>query len=154
VDIWIGKASILCSLTIDIIMPSNSTTSGHKHDNGPYGYVPTEGVCITFIILFAISALLHTGQALKWRTRWMIPSMALGCTGEVIGWSGRLWSSQNPTLLNPFLMQITTTIISPSFMSAANFTILGFIIKRIGPQYSWLTARWCMYHRLLKSKYA
>jgi hypothetical protein len=39
-------------------------------------------------------------------------------------------------------MQITTTIISPSFMSAANFTILGAIIRRLGYRYSWLTPRW------------
>jgi len=68
--------------------------------------------------------------------------MSVGCLGEVIGWSGRLWSSKSPDLLNPFLMQITTTIISPSFMSAANFTILGAIIRRFGQNYSWLTPRW------------
>jgi hypothetical protein len=39
-------------------------------------------------------------------------------------------------------MQITSTIISPSFMSAANFTILGAIIRRVGQRYSWLTPRW------------
>ena len=38
--------------------------------------------------------------------------------GETIGWAGRLWSSKNPVLDDPFLMQITTTIISPSFMTA------------------------------------
>lgn len=27
-------------------------------------------------------------------------------------------------------------------MSAANFTILGYIIRRIGYQYSWLTPKW------------
>jgi hypothetical protein len=106
--------------------------------------VPTQWVCIVFIVLFAISGLLHTGQLIKWRTWWMLV-MAVGCLGEVIGWSGRLWSSKSPDLLNPFLMQITTTIISPSFMSAANFTILGAIIRRFGPKYSWLTPRWCTF---------
>jgi hypothetical protein len=71
--------------------------------------------------------------------------MALGCIGEVIGWYGRFWSSNSPGLLDPFLMQIVCTIISPSFMSAANFTILGLIIKRLGSQYSWLTPRWCTF---------
>lgn len=122
---------------------SGNSTVPQEHRGTAYGYVPTQSTCIVFIVLFSISALLHLGQAIKWRTWWMIPTMTLGCTGEVIGWSGRLWSSKNPPLLDPFLMQITTTIISPSFMSAANFTILGMIIRRLGYQYSWLTPRWC-----------
>jgi hypothetical protein len=69
--------------------------------------------------------------------------MSLGCIGEMIGWSGRLWSSKNIKLINPFLMQISTTIFSPSFMSAANFTILGVIIARLGLRYAWLGPKWC-----------
>lgn len=121
-------------------MSSNSTLP--ETVQSPYGYVPTEAVCIVFIALFAISGVLHLGEAIKWRTWWMIPTMVLANVGEVIGWSGRLWSSRNPPLLDPFLMQISSTIISPSFMSAANFTILGLIIKKVGSQYSWLTPRW------------
>ena len=120
---------------------SNSTVVPPVHS--PYGYVPTESITIVFIVLFGLSGILHLGEAIKWHTWWMIPSMVIGCIGEVIGWSGRLWSSRNPSLLDPFLMQIVTTIISPSFMSAANFTILGLIIKRLGTHYSWLTPRWC-----------
>jgi hypothetical protein len=122
---------------------SNSTVP--VPEGTPYGYIPTQSVTIVFMVLFGLSAVLHIGEAIKWRTWWMLPSMALGCIGEVIGWYGRFWSSNNPQLLDPFLMQIVCTIISPSFMSAANFTILGLIIRRLGPQYSWLTPRWCMF---------
>lgn len=124
-------------------MASNSTVTAQVHDH--YGYVPTGWVCMTFLVLFAVSGALHLGQAIKWRTWWMIPSMVVGCIGEAIGWYGRYWSSNSPQLLDPFLIQITCTIIAPSFMSAANFTILGLIIKRLGPQYSWLKPFWCMY---------
>lgn len=122
-------------------MASNSTIPVQQ-EHSFYGYVPTGWVCIVFLVLFAISALLHLGQAIKFRTWWMIPTMFLGCVGEVVGWYGRYWSSNSPNLLDPFLMQIVCTIISPSFMSAANFTILGLIINRLGPQYSWLSPRW------------
>lgn len=107
-----------------------------------YGYIPNKGAGIAFMVLFGLSALLHMGQAIKWRTWYMIPTMALGCIGEVIGWYARYWSSHSPGLLNPFLIQTVCTVISPSFMSAANFTILGLIIARLGPQYSWLSPRW------------
>ncbi|KAG8834960.1 hypothetical protein FRC17_006263 [Serendipita sp. 399] len=107
----------------------------------PYGYIPTRAVCIVFIVLFGLSTLLHIGQAIRSRTWWMLPSMGIGSFGETVGWCGRLWSSKNPGLLDPYLMQITSTIIAPSFMSAANFTILGFIIRKLGLQYSRLSPR-------------
>lgn len=113
------------------------------NDDGPYGYVPTQSICIVFLALFGVSGLLHLGQAIRSKLWWMIPTMVVGCLGETIGWAGRLWSSQNPHRLDPFLMQITTTIMAPSFMSAANFTILGLIINQLGTQYSRLTPRWC-----------
>jgi len=108
----------------------------------PYGYVPTEWVCILFLILFAFSGIGHSYQAYRYKAWWMLPTMALGCLGETIGWGGRLWSSQSPLKLNPYIIQTTATIIAPSFMSAANFTILGLIIKELGGHYSRLTPRW------------
>lgn len=123
-------------------MSSTTTPPPGEYTGSPYGYIPTEGVCITFIVLFSLSALLHTAQAIKWRTWYMLPTMVIGCIGETVGWSGRLWSSRSPPLMDPFLMQITSTIISPTFMSAANFTILGLIIRRLGVQYSRLSPAW------------
>jgi len=38
-------------------------------------------------------------------------------------------------------MQITTTIISPTFILAANFVIVGRIIQKLGPKYSRLSPR-------------
>lgn len=125
-------------------MSTNTTSTHHHHEDGSaYGYTPTLWICILFLTLYSISFALHTIQALKFRTWWMVPTMSLGCVGEMIGWSGRLWSSKNVKLLNPFLMQISTTIFSPSFMSAANFTILGVIIGRLGLRYAWLRPKWC-----------
>ncbi|RPD65158.1 RTA1-domain-containing protein [Lentinus tigrinus ALCF2SS1-7] len=109
-------------------------------DISPYGYVPTKWICILFIVLFSISALIHLGQAFHSRLWWLLPTIVLAGIIEIIGWSGRLWSSINPGDLDPFLMQITTTIIAPTPLIAANFVILGEIIKRLGQQYSRLSA--------------
>lgn len=93
---------------------------------------------------------------------------------EIIGWSGRLWSSHSPLALNPYLMQcvpllslsfyalwaswmmtngcvlwvlcrITTTIIAPTPLVAANFVILGKIIAMLGTQYSRLGPTLCTF---------
>ncbi|KAG9054157.1 hypothetical protein FS842_005926, partial [Serendipita sp. 407] len=106
-----------------------------------YGYVPTLWICALFIALFSISTLLHIYQAAKYRLWWLYATIVVGGVCEILGWSGRLWSSKEPRQLNPYLMQICTTILAPSWMTAANFTILGIIIRLLGSQYSWLSPR-------------
>ncbi|KAJ7501062.1 RTA1-domain-containing protein [Mycena galericulata] len=111
-------------------------------DDEQYGYVPQEGVAIIFLILFGISTIAHLSQATWFRTWWLLPTAVLCGIGELIGWSGRLWSSLSPTAETPFLMQISTTIISPTPLLAANFIILSRVIHQLGPSYSWLTPKW------------
>ncbi|KAJ7476724.1 RTA1-like protein [Mycena latifolia] len=107
-----------------------------------YGYVPHEGVAILFLTLFGISTLLHAAQAAYFRMWWLLPTACLCGIGELVGWSGRLWSSFSPRLGDPYMMQITTTIIAPTPLIAVNFILLARIITRLGPCYSRLTPRW------------
>ena len=73
-----------------------------------YGYVPSEASCIAFIVLFSLSAAVHAVQAYRWKYWIVYPTLVLGALIEVLGWSGRLWSSQNPLFVEPFLVQIST----------------------------------------------
>jgi len=116
-------------------------SSSQDLDNGdsPFNYVPTEWVCILFIALFSISTTLHIAQAVRYRLWWLFPTAVVSGIIELIGWSGRLWSSQNPLLNTPLLMQITTLIIAPTFLIASNFVVLGGIMKLLGPQYCRMT---------------
>ncbi|KAJ7685842.1 RTA1 like protein-domain-containing protein [Mycena rosella] len=107
-----------------------------------YGYVPHEGVAILFLTLFALSTLLHAAQAAYFRMWWLLPTACLCGVGELVGWSGRLWSSFSPRAGNPYMMQITTTIIAPTPLIAVNFILLARIIRRLGPAYSRLTPKW------------
>jgi len=107
-----------------------------------YGYTPTLWICTLFVTLFSITTLVHAGQATYYRMWWLLPTVCLAGIAEVIGWSGRLWSSKNIHLLTPFLMQITTTIIAPTPLVAANFVILGRLISRLGSRYSRLSGKW------------
>lgn len=57
------------------------------------------------LIVFFHSLVLHIGQAIGYRTWWLLPTAALCGIGELLGWSGRLWSSLSLTARTPFLMQ-------------------------------------------------
>jgi hypothetical protein len=52
---------------------------------------------------------LHFGQAIRFRMWWLLPTAVLAGLAEIIGWSGRLWSSKNPLSLDPYLMQYVVT---------------------------------------------
>ncbi|KAG2113961.1 RTA1 like protein-domain-containing protein [Suillus clintonianus] len=108
---------------------------------GPYNYIPTEWICILFLVLYSISTVLHLGQALKYKLWWMLPTATFAGVLEILGWSARLWSSRSPRLLTPYEMQLVGTIIAPTPLVAANFIILGKIIHQVGPQFSRLTPK-------------
>ncbi|KAF5372054.1 hypothetical protein D9758_005036 [Tetrapyrgos nigripes] len=107
----------------------------------PYGYVPDDAICIMFIVLFAISSTTHLGQAFWKRTWFMIPTVVLSGCLEILGWSARLWSSKNILLSEPFSIQISTLIIGPTPLLAADFIIFGRLVGILGTQYSRLSPR-------------
>ncbi|KAH9039416.1 RTA1-like protein [Lactarius hengduanensis] len=120
-----------------------ATRSKDSNDNeNLYNYVPTEWVCILFVALFAISTTLHIVQAVRYRLWWLFPTAVLSGITEILGWSGRLWSSQNPLLRTPFLIQVSTLIMAPTYLIATNFMVLGKLIRWLGPQYCRMSQKW------------
>ncbi|KAF9027742.1 RTA1 like protein [Hymenopellis radicata] len=106
-----------------------------------YNYVPSRTVAIIFVVLFAVSTTAHVGQAIFHRLWWAFPTICLAGVMEILGWSGRLWSSYSPSLNTPFQIQIVCTIMAPTPLVAASFLILGRIIHRLGPAFSRLSPR-------------
>ncbi|TXT10963.1 hypothetical protein VHUM_01714 [Vanrija humicola] len=113
----------------------------HARDS-PYGYVPTLTTTVPFIAVFGLLTAIHLGLGIRYRYWSALGTMVAGGLLEVIGWAGRVWSSQNPTLFDPFIMQTTCLIIGPVFFSAWDYTMLGACIARMGPQFSVLGAKW------------
>ncbi|KAG8738022.1 hypothetical protein FRC11_001670 [Ceratobasidium sp. 423] len=126
-----------------ILAAANATVS-EQHNGGdgfPFNYVPTGWIGILFLALFGVTTAGHLLQALFFRTMYMIPTLVLCGIGELLGWAGRYWGHVNPHNDDAFMMQITTTIISPSFMTAAMFLILPKIINELGMEYSRMPPR-------------
>ncbi|KAI0348093.1 RTA1-domain-containing protein [Trametopsis cervina] len=110
--------------------------------NSPYSYIPTKSVCITFVVLFGLSTLLHALQLLHSRLWWLLPTAFLSGAGEVVGWSGRLWSSIDVPAQTPFMMQVVATIIAPTPLLAAIFIAFARLTELLGVGYSRLSPRW------------
>ncbi|EJD50214.1 RTA1 like protein, partial [Auricularia subglabra TFB-10046 SS5] len=105
-----------------------------------YHYTPTKYVCATYVALFSMSMLIHTAQAVYYKLWWLLVTATLCGVSETLGWSARLWSSISPTLKTPFLIHCSRGASNaPTFLVAANFIVLGRIVRLIGPQYSRLS---------------
>ncbi|KAH9057079.1 RTA1-like protein [Lactarius deliciosus] len=117
-------------------------SEGSDDNENLYNYIPTEWVCILFVALFAISTTLHIVQAVRYRLWWLFLTAVLSGITEILGWSGRLWSSQNPLLRTPFLIQVSTLIMAPTYLVATNFMVLGKLIRWLGPQYCRMSQKW------------
>jgi hypothetical protein len=51
------------------------------------------------------SLVVHLGYATFYRMWWLFPTIGLCGVLEIVGWSGRLWSSFSPLLGGPFKIQ-------------------------------------------------
>ncbi|KZT70111.1 RTA1 like protein, partial [Daedalea quercina L-15889] len=108
----------------------------------PYGYTPDAWIGILFIVFFGLSTILHLLQAVRYRLWWLLFTAVLAGIMELIGHGARLWSSYNIHINTPYLIQIVTTILAPTPLVAASFITLSEVIRRLGQQYSRLSARW------------
>ncbi|KAG8985938.1 hypothetical protein FRB94_004803 [Tulasnella sp. JGI-2019a] len=110
--------------------------------DSPFGYVPTLGICILFVVLFSLIGLIHLYQSFAYKNvKWWIPTVVTCGLVEVIGWCGRWWGSQNVWNQNPYIMQIVCTIFGPSFMTAGFFIIFVRIVGIVGSEYSRLSPK-------------
>ncbi|KAF8917338.1 RTA1 like protein-domain-containing protein [Mucidula mucida] len=132
---------------LDHILPlisraANATAAEPEEEESQYGYTPTKYVCLILLVLFCISTLIHTAQAIRYRMLWPIPTILLAGLLEIAGWAGRFWSSFDDTKDTPFMIQIVTTVLGPTPFLAAIFIIFGAIVRIMGQGYSRLTPRY------------
>ncbi|GCB23180.1 sphingoid long-chain base transporter RSB1 [Aspergillus awamori] len=105
-----------------------------------YGYVPSLAAASTFVALFGASMLGHTVQ-MAWFRTWWCSVFPLGCLVEILGWAARIWSAKCPYAQTPYLMQLTTLIIAPTFFTAGIYVLLARFIRIFGPQSSVLSPK-------------
>ncbi|WVQ81732.1 hypothetical protein IAT38_003857 [Cryptococcus sp. DSM 104549] len=108
-----------------------------------YKYQPSLSAAKAFLPLFAIMAISSIFMSFKRRNWWALYTICIGAVLEAIGWGGRYvsakkysWDPSNggewDTKKPGFIVQIICLIVAPTFFSAANYVILGSLVKRAG----------------------
>ncbi|KAF9028662.1 RTA1-like protein [Hymenopellis radicata] len=111
------------------------------HEFNHYGYEPNKSCSLSFLALFVLSTIIHAFQAGRHGTMWAFPTLVLGGVMEIIGFGARTYSSLEPTATKPFIIQSVATLVAPTPLLAADFLILGQLIKLLGPKYCRLRSR-------------
>ncbi|MCJ1392034.1 hypothetical protein MMC18_004901 [Xylographa bjoerkii] len=101
-----------------------------------YEYRPSLAANLVFVILFALSLIVHIIQGVKYRTWGFLFAMCCGCVVEIVGYIGRILLWQNPFSFNGFLIQIICITIGPAFLTAGIYLTLFKCVTYIGPQLS------------------
>ncbi|KAL1705913.1 RTA1 like protein-domain-containing protein [Schizophyllum commune] len=121
--------------------PVSDLTPGQIKDLSPYGYVPTEWASVFFLVLFGITTVAHLGQAIAYRGWWLFITLVFCGSMECVGWACRLWSNRDILADNAYKIQSVMLIVAPTPLLAANFVMMGPIVRRLGVKYSRLSPR-------------
>ncbi|KAJ4988411.1 RTA1 like protein [Stagonosporopsis vannaccii] len=111
-----------------------------------YRYYPSQVAAIIFVVLFALTTMLHIFQLVKKRTWYFIPLVVGGLCKvyiETIGFVGRVLSKDDIWALGPFIMQSLLILVAPALFAASIYIILGRIILMVdGERYSMIRQKW------------
>lgn len=94
----------------------------------PYGYRPSLAPGVVLVVLFGISAIIHAGQSIRYRTLWHW-AFFLGAFFECVGWIARIVSHKCAYSVTMFKMQLAVLIsgtISPSVFIRSRINV-GFL---------------------------
>ncbi|KAI1442570.1 RTA1 like protein [Annulohypoxylon stygium] len=109
-----------------------------------YRYKPSMAAAVIFIILFAISALIHIVMLIRKRTWYFIP-FVIGCLFETVGYIGRAMSSpEYPNFTtNPYIIQSVLLLLGPTLYAASIYMILGRLVMHLeADSYSLIKPKW------------
>ncbi|KAF2635475.1 RTA1 domain-containing protein [Massarina eburnea CBS 473.64] len=101
-----------------------------------YRYHPSLAAAVIFVILFGLTTLFNIIQICTRRTWYFIP-LAIGGIFEVVGYIGRIMSSNDPLSRNAFIIQQLLLLVAPALFAASIYIVLGRIIILVdGERYS------------------
>ncbi|QIW96725.1 hypothetical protein AMS68_002243 [Peltaster fructicola] len=121
------------------------STPGCTKDTCPpsasiYGYRASLPASIIFLVIFAISGILHL--AIARRTWFFACVMAIGCAFEVLGYIAKLLLWNDPFSDVGFKISVVCLTLAPAFFSAAIYWTLKHLTLTIDPNLNRFNPSW------------
>ncbi|KAI8836982.1 RTA1 like protein-domain-containing protein [Chytriomyces cf. hyalinus JEL632] len=106
-----------------------------NYEASPYGEQPRLILAQIAAGVFVLLFLVHLGQAIRFKTRYMGAAIA-GCLMEAIGYTSRCISIDNPFQIATYASQHGLIVISPVLVAATQYVMLEKVIHHSYPEAS------------------
>ncbi|KAJ3285908.1 hypothetical protein HDU79_006955 [Rhizoclosmatium sp. JEL0117] len=103
-----------------------------NYDMSPFFEKPRLYLAAISAAVYALLTIGHIFQGIRHKTKYMIP-MILGCIMELVGWSYRYLSIQDPFDATKFVVQYIAIIIAPILITTSLYTLLEKIMHASHP---------------------
>ncbi|KAH8825953.1 RTA1 like protein-domain-containing protein [Flagelloscypha sp. PMI_526] len=101
-----------------------------------YPYRPDVAAAAAFAGLFAITAVAHSWQCVRYKTWYFLP-LVIATWMQVLGYIIRIFSAKNPTSIPLYIVSVVLILCAPTLMAASVYIILGRIMVFVnGEKYS------------------
>lgn len=108
-------------------------------DNSPpepnYDYNASKPAALIFTAVFGLCLIVHTGQAIRYRTLWVWP-LIFGLIMETAGFLTRYFSIVNLYADTPDIISQVCIIVAPAFIAAQNYMLVGRLMSYLGKEFS------------------
>jgi len=109
--------------------------------NTVFGYEPSKVLPIVMLAQFGAAGLVHAVQISLYKAYYLIP-IVIGAFFECVAFSMRLQAIANPYSSTFFAAQHGLLVLSPVFFAAADYMILGRVIRTVGSEFSPIDPKW------------
>ncbi|PWN50842.1 RTA1-domain-containing protein [Violaceomyces palustris] len=111
---------------------------------GPYGYQPVLSAPIVFLVIFCFLTLAHGFQAYRSRHQLWVLILPFACFAETVGHALRVYGHFYPMNKDPYIAMQVILVLTPAFLAATHFTILGKISTMFPPSFSMVKPSWIL----------
>lgn len=102
------------------------------------GNYPSLGGNTALLVVYSVFLAMQVISGVFYHQWWFLTCWSCGLILEIIGYAGRVWSSQNITNFNAFVMQLVCLTLAPCFMMAGIYYVIAQLALVYGTNFSFL----------------
>lgn len=100
------------------------------------GNYPSFGGNIALVVVFSIFLTFHVISGVFYHQWWFLFCWTCGLALEILGYAGRIWSSQNIMSFDAFVMQLVCLTLGPCFLMAGIYYVIAQLTLIYGQKFS------------------
>jgi hypothetical protein len=102
------------------------------------GNYPSLGGNIALLVVYSLFFALQIISGVFYHQWWFLTCWSCGLILEILGYAGRIWSSQNIMNFNAFVLQLVCLTLGPCFMMAGIYYVIAQLTLIYGTKFSLL----------------